>query len=257
MLAIPPINCPPAAIEKLRALQDEVNSHATFEERKATAERLWSNRTDNRPFEAVKAALLTLCPNGYCCYCETNEPSPVEHIWPKSLYPERAFLWTNYLFSCHNCNSKHKLARWAIFRAAIGADFEQEASWAGTPISGDPVFLDLRAEDPQALIRLDFETFLFEADTTDLRECARVDYTINQVLKLNERGLDRAREFAYDGYCERLARLAELPTEKRAAKAQLFQGVPQRTVWKEMQRWHQRVPRLTALFSAAPEALTW
>ncbi len=198
-----------------------------------------------------------LCPNGYCCYCETNEPSPVEHIWPKSHYPERAFLWENYLFACHNCNSKHKLARWAIFRAATGAEFDEETSWSGAPAIGNPVFLDLRAEDPQALIRLDFETFLFEADTTDSRKCARVEYTINQILKLNERGLDSAREFAYDAYCERLTRLAQLAPEERATKVPLFQGVPQRTVWKEMQRWHARIPRLKGLFAAAPEALTW
>lgn len=257
MLAIPVTPCPSTAVDKLAALQAEVNQQLTFEEKKATAERLWSNRTDNKAFDAVRAGLQALCPGGYCCYCETNEPSPVEHIWPKSHYPEQAFLWTNYLFACYNCNSIHKRDRWAIFQDSSGSQYDEDGTWSGPPPSGDPAFLDLRADNPQLLIRLDFETFFYEPCTTNPRERARVEYTVNQVLKLNERGFPEARAFAYSGYRDRLTQLAQIPPSHRNTKAPLFQGVPQRTVWKEMQRWHQRYSELDRLFKAAPEALNW
>ena len=43
----------------------------------------------------------------YCSYCERNLPVSlaVEHIKPKSLYPELETEWTNFLLGCTNCNS--------------------------------------------------------------------------------------------------------------------------------------------------------
>lgn len=43
----------------------------------------------------------------YCSYCERRLPTSlaVEHVAPKSLYPDRATDWNNFLLSCNNCNS--------------------------------------------------------------------------------------------------------------------------------------------------------
>jgi uncharacterized protein (TIGR02646 family) len=43
-----------------------------------------------------------------CMYCEDSEGTAIEHFWPKSVYPERAFDWLNYLIACSRCNSNFK-----------------------------------------------------------------------------------------------------------------------------------------------------
>jgi uncharacterized protein (TIGR02646 family) len=257
MLAIPPTLCPEQATVILNQLQREVNEQPEHKSKVQKVEAFWANRTRNNAFSEVRFELLKLCPGGYCCYCETNEPSPVEHIWPKSHYPERAFTWENYLFACHNCNSHHKGAKWAIFQDATTNAFWREVDWELEPPTGEHLFIDLRQEDPQDLIRLDFDTFWFEANTGDARQRQRVEYTLNEILKLNERGFPAARGAMYDAFVQRLNRLLPLSSAERQKKAERFQGIPQRTVWKEMQRWHQRIPELKRLFDAVPEALTW
>ena len=43
----------------------------------------------------------------YCSYCEQRLPTglSVEHVFPKSLYGNRALDWSNFLLACVNCNS--------------------------------------------------------------------------------------------------------------------------------------------------------
>ena len=43
----------------------------------------------------------------YCSYCERGLPIglAVEHMAPRSLYPDREVDWNNFLLGCTNCNS--------------------------------------------------------------------------------------------------------------------------------------------------------
>nr|CRH07181.1 Conserved protein of unknown function [Candidatus Magnetococcus massalia] len=43
----------------------------------------------------------------YCSYCETPQYSgaDVEHVQPKSIEPDLALTWENFLLACTNCNS--------------------------------------------------------------------------------------------------------------------------------------------------------
>jgi uncharacterized protein (TIGR02646 family) len=264
MLAIPTTPCPANAQAKLVTLQAGINALGNFSERVILAQKYWDNRTGNIAFQSIKSELEALRPGLFCCYCETDRASAIEHIWPKSHYPERTFIWENYLYACSKCNSEYKKARWAIFCMTTGADYWEENHWSGTPPpNGEHVFLDLRQEDPQNLIRLNFETFKFVPLTQKLdeRTKVRVDYTINQILHLNIDGLPDTREQAYEGYLGKLQKYVKLsPTERQlqeAQKAKTFQNVPQKTVWREMQKWHTRIPELDALFAQAPEALSW
>lgn len=43
-----------------------------------------------------------------CMYCEDSLGTDIEHFWPKATYPEKAFLWENYLLACSFCNSNEK-----------------------------------------------------------------------------------------------------------------------------------------------------
>ena len=41
---------------------------------------------------------------GLCAYCEEICQGEVEHFRPKSRFPEQVYLWSNWVFACHDCN---------------------------------------------------------------------------------------------------------------------------------------------------------
>jgi len=49
---------------------------------------------------------------GKCCYCESKVshvyPGDIEHIKPKSIFPEFTFAWDNLAFVCSKCNNKKR-----------------------------------------------------------------------------------------------------------------------------------------------------
>ena len=42
--------------------------------------------------------------NGLCAYCEETTRGEVDHLRPKSKFPGLVYCWSNWLFSCHECN---------------------------------------------------------------------------------------------------------------------------------------------------------
>ena len=62
-------------------------------------------RIYNNYRNAIKDLVNRLGP--YCSYCERRLPTglSVEHVFPKSLYVDRALDWSNFLLACVNCNS--------------------------------------------------------------------------------------------------------------------------------------------------------
>lgn len=42
--------------------------------------------------------------NGLCAFCEETTRGEVDHFRPKSQFPDLVYCWTNWLFSCHECN---------------------------------------------------------------------------------------------------------------------------------------------------------
>lgn len=56
---------------------------------------------------SVAKPILELNLAAFCSYCEkpsSDEGIHIEHVQPKSLYPELKFKWVNFLFSCQRCN---------------------------------------------------------------------------------------------------------------------------------------------------------
>jgi len=43
---------------------------------------------------------------GLCAYCEEIYKGEVEHFRPKSRFPEQVYIWSNWVFACHDCNHK-------------------------------------------------------------------------------------------------------------------------------------------------------
>ena len=42
---------------------------------------------------------------GICGYCEEEDKGEVDHFRSKSRFPESVYEWSNWIFSCHTCNS--------------------------------------------------------------------------------------------------------------------------------------------------------
>jgi uncharacterized protein (TIGR02646 family) len=269
MLRVQAPELPSDVTISLAEYQREVGAGADYAERVTLAKRLFSSRNDKRnpTFAAIREALHAMCPRpGRCMYCEDSAADEIEHFYPKNLYPEFTFVWTNYLYSCGPCNGPK--GQWfAVFSAETGQIVEVARSHGSDilpPKEGDPLYIDPRREDPMEFLRLDLrDTFHFHAiGARGTRPHLRATYTIDK-LHLNDR--DDLREMRIDAFENYAAVLFGYVTGKQAgltgpglaAKIAKIRRTPHPTVWFEMKRQRDRHPRLRALFSAAPEALDW
>ena len=197
----------------------------------------------------------------------------VEHMAPKSLYPERAFLWENYCYACGPCNGP-KNNKYAVFRHSNPDSLYEipphpdKATALSPPPPGADVLIDPRRENPLDFILLDlgpsdlgFRFAEFD-DNPSSRDFQRANYTID-VLRLNTRtDLVKARRLAYSNF---RARLKEYIHERDngASTAHLadlekhFRDESHQTVWQEMKRQYKIIPELKVLFDQAPKALEW
>ena len=258
-----------ATQHQLNAYQNEVDAAADYAQRVGKAKERFKayNTKSNAAFQEVKATLTWLCSGARrCMYCEDSCADEVEHIRPKDLYPEFTFVWENYLYACGSCNSR-KSNQFAVFSHADGQCVEVTRR-RGMPVSppepGEPLLIDPRRENPLDYMELDLRgTFYFVAKgQRGTRSHQRAEFTID-VLHLNDRDhLVYAREEAYKSYGARLRDYIHL-RDAGAAQQQLDSDIhalmrmSHPTVWAEMKLQKQLIPRLQALFTEAPEALTW
>lgn len=269
MIRLPQVLLDPAAAAGLAAFQTEVDQAAGYELRVSEAKRLFSlrNKPSNSVFSEVRRKLTEMCSGAMrCAYCEDSARDQVEHIAPKDWYPERVFVWENYVYACGPCN-RRKSNKFALFSQTSGQRIDLTRSRNDPvvpPEPGDPLLLNPRAEDPSTWLMLDLAgTFYFVPSAArGTREYERAEYTID-LLGLNGRDeLPVARAGAYGNY---RARLREYIQRKGAGAAQpelgrLRQGLIQSnhpTVWREMVRQQGSIPELRGLFAQAPEALGW
>ena len=99
----------------LQAAQLKIDSEVSFRDKTEKAKSLWKNK-NREEFDRIREHLNTISVSeGLCNYCENNEAIDIEHIWPKSFFPGKCFIWENYLLACKKCNTHHKLDRFAIF----------------------------------------------------------------------------------------------------------------------------------------------
>jgi uncharacterized protein (TIGR02646 family) len=114
------------------------------------ARALWPQQR-NRAFRELKATLAKMSSGlKRCMYCEDSSGSGIDHFWPMSSYPLKAFEWTNLLLSCSTCNQS-KSARFRL------------------DASGRPLLLNPTEDDPALHVQLTPRTGKF----TDLTERGR------------------------------------------------------------------------------------
>lgn len=280
----------------LDKLQNDINAQLSYEAEVNRADALWNSKESSNAkkaaFAEIKSQLQKMAPaDHYCCYCEQNEHGDIEHIYPKSLFPDKTFVWKNYVWSCEKCNSKNKLAKFKIF-IPQGSDTDIDITPTlnrvyARPSNEDAVLINPRVDNPLEFLTLNLETGTFSIPLgASTRIKIRAEYTLD-LLKLNRRiGLVIAREHAYDNFLSALKRYIQ------ARNATNFQELEEsmkalspidwtncsfeqeqsktclaiqksiltrthQTVWKEMQRQATHHSKLTTLFQQAPEALTW
>lgn len=268
MIRLPDKDLSEATLTALASYQQEVDGAGVYADQVTKAKAIWRNRSRNRPFDEVKSTLADMCWGpGRCGYCGDSAADEIEHIWPKDLYPQKTFVWSNYLYACGPCNGP-KNNQFAIFPDAAPEQLTKLAHPETGPVqppSGSSVLIDPRVEDPMQYLWLDVTgTFAFTPveDDENTISWKRANYTIN-VLNLNSRdALIEARWLAYGRYRSRLFEYvtrmedngdeAQLQAIKEEIKRE---GHP--TVWREMKRQQALIPELKALFDQAPQALNW
>lgn len=289
-------NIQAASITHLNTVQQEILAEPSFEAKVIKANSKWDSKTSGTGravFKNIKDTLVEMCVGvEICVYCEQNEATDIEHIFPKKLYPEKAFTWNNYVLVCSKCNTHHKSDKFHIFHPQNTANDFDVTPARGTyvqPPTDDALFINQRVEDPMTLLELDLvnRQFIFiEKYPIGTREYKKAKYT-KDLLGLNTRAaLVANRKNAAKFFISRLqkyveAKVADDFQQLIGAIEDDWGGIDQTrdfnteqirilesikndvvsyshpTVWKELIRQRQNLPKTDALFRQAPEALAW
>jgi uncharacterized protein (TIGR02646 family) len=279
------------AIGQLTTFQSKVNSKLTFLLKVDASKTFWKSKKKAWTIAKtdINNTLMSMCVGvGICNYCENNEATDIEHIFPKSFFPEKAFVWENYLLACKTCNTHYKLDKVAVF-SPNGSATRYDVARGSVPVTGDVILINPRTENPLDFIELNLRTGIFlEKHASPSREYQKANYTL-EVLSLNLReALREARESrARDIYrkLQYAVSIAEATTFVELDNiinlnepfitldhTQLFANVqaalisnirraitnaPHPTVWVEIKQQQASIPNFADLFNRLPIALIW
>lgn len=216
-------------------------------------------------FQRVRDQLELLCPGARRCgYCEDSLADEIEHIRPKSWFPDQAFQPENYLFACGPCNGPKNNDYGVVLPTGQLVEARRDKlTGLVLPPAGQEALLHPRYDNPFDFLELDLiNTFYFlprlNLNTVDT---ARAEYT-RRVLRLNTKDpLPRARREAYRDFAGRLhtyclaERAGATPAELTQQREELLKK-QHISVWREMQR-QAATPLLHKLFSLVPGADQW
>ncbi len=278
MLAIFDRPLPPSPSAVLAVLQGIVNRESDYAEQIRVAKAQWAQKNStsakSNAFRDIRKTLAEMCIGPIrCAYCEDSLADEVEHILPKSLFPDAAFQWRNYLFACGPCNAP-KSSRYGVVSGETVEEFIRNPRLPVVrPPSGVAGLINPRAEDPFVFLELDMGgttpegreidgTFDFvPTEGLTAANTARARFTID-VLGLNREVIRVARANAFGGFRARLSEYADRK-EAGAGRPDLDRlkndllGTPHLTVFAEMRRQRAFIPEIDHLFDRVPEALTW
>ena len=92
-------------LNRLHEKTEKILSLPEGNERRQAAKRIYENSRTAKWFKPVIESLLESCLGiEVCMYCSSNEPSHIDHFRPRSVFPEFAMIYDNFLWSCSNCN---------------------------------------------------------------------------------------------------------------------------------------------------------
>ena len=275
MIQLPNVSISQIVLDKLKEYQDEVDSEIDFAKKAEVAKNLFGakNVIGDVIFNEVKTALDSMCSGARrCVYCEDSLGCEVEHIRPKSLYPESCFSWENYVYACGLCN-KRKSNKFTVFDGTTHELLKITKKTLDNKNKGNDVMINPRNENPMEYCKLDLENkacrFVI-IENLGKREKAKAKYTFFTMLNLNDvpyEKIRQARENAYSNYFNRLFIYTKFRNELSDARKEIIiqelQKEQHPTVWKEMQRYYRENwlksidEELHKLFEECPESLDW
>jgi uncharacterized protein (TIGR02646 family) len=87
----------------LKSKQKDINDKKQANNLSATTE--WDNARKTKPLQSTLNVLKKMAGDEErCMYCLDSHATDIEHFWPKNTYPEKMFVWLNYLLCCTECN---------------------------------------------------------------------------------------------------------------------------------------------------------
>jgi uncharacterized protein (TIGR02646 family) len=203
----------------LRILQQEIDNEHVFAAKVDLAMKLWvtkGGRKGKEAFVIIRQKLHEISvSSGICNYCEQSDAGDIDHVFPKSFFPEFTFIWENYIFACKQCNSGFKLDK--CFVIDLNDDIVKVERKI-KPISNNIAFINPRIENPNNFMILNQFSFTFDI-IPDLskRNYSKAWYTID-ILELNTRDtLIEARKNAachFYNMLDRLTKLLEAPSKE-------------------------------------------
>jgi uncharacterized protein (TIGR02646 family) len=290
MQPISQTNLAPDLSQHLAQEQAKINQENSFQDKVDKAKSLWNAKSNSNQKEAIFSdiydALANMCiSHRICNYCEANEADDIEHIYPKSFFPERTFLWDNYLLACKSCNT-----HWKLDKCYILNDCNSTALSRGTepPLNSELAFINPRTEDPNDFLFYDTLTHVFIANP--LKECQNVEKAERtiEILGLNARhALIHSRKEAYKSFYDKLSLLQKAkqatthvaleacfypdgahfvdytqPIESQIAHFEAsigrsIQNSRHQSVWYAIKTHCKNQPKWRNIFEAIPIALTW
>jgi len=247
-----------------KAIDDQLDYESQIKKAKAS----WGK--SNKTFDEIKEKLRLMSNSTYrCSYCEDSFADEIEHIYPKDLYPDKTFIWDNYLYACGPCNSPKNNQFALIETVGTLRNITRPRNLPPNylyqrPLALPSAFIDPRTEIPTDFMELDImDTFrIVPALGISPSDEIRANYTI-KVLRLNERDyLVQARKNAFGNFKSRLEFYLQQKNNgvNQTQLSNLIEGIKSenhQTVWFEMKRLHPFVPELAILFNDVPEALLW
>lgn len=296
-LRFPEPKLSPETIAFLAQKQAEIDNLPDYETKRTKVGDKWKGKAGSKAgkaaFEEVRSKLLSATVSEEICnYCEHNEASDVEHVAPKSLFPEKTFVFENYILACKKCNQL-KIDKCSVFHPDDSTKIIDLTNDNKTqPICDHILWINPHTEEPleylQLLIETDYKssTHLYFVPTVSDPNSAdyhKAMYVIKE-LKLNTRnGLVEQRKNAFRsflnllGICGKINKAkthrqlriainghpAILKNQSIASEKErligyfreLIQSHIHPSVWQEMKRQHKNFKFLEKLFEAAPEAL--
>ena len=273
MLRLPNIQLPKAAATQLKDWQTLIDAETGFPAQVAAAKKQFSskNKKTNATFKIVREKLVKMHGDLIrCAYCEDSVADEVEHLYPKSIFPERVFKWSNYTYACGPCNGP-KNSKFRLFRSIDGQEIDitpprrKPPGWVATkPPKGVPLLIDPRRENPLDFLWLDLigaEKMIIPKIGLSPKDLRRAKYT-RKILGLNRDFLLKARRNAVTSTKALIADYERKKNKKAPSKEireikVAIQTMQHRTVWKEFIRQKDLHPTLQAFFANNPETLKW
>lgn len=120
--------------------------------------------------------LMSLSDGGICPYCEISEVTGLDHVLPKSSFPQYSIFLQNLVPSCSKCNSTEKLDAVSdsesdqIIHPYLDSDFYFDEQWIKV------IFFDEKGLEADNIV--DIESIIYVVDTP-------INWTSSQQEKAN------------------------------------------------------------------------